>query len=185
MELTESISEINRQLIDLFGIDTLNGIPIFRVVWSNNQFEKRLVDTTDTGIILVTPIVREVPKYKQWIQNRYILERLVLVPEVNQSELPTQKLSYEPLWVFQNSKGNPLPPAIWACKFIIDTIYAAMGKRSLRKYVDAEEQNPVEEREKRIAILSEELFGDESGLLGTTITGETVAYTGAPKIKES
>ena len=175
MELTESISEINRQLIDLFGIDTVNGIPIFRVVWSNNQFEKRLMNTTDTGIILLSPVVREVLKYGNWIQDRYILERLVLVPEINKSELPSQKISYEPLWVFQNSRGDPLPPAVWACKFIIDTIYAAMGKKSLRKYVDAEEQNPVEEREKRVAKLYEELFGDESSLLGRTITGEAIA----------
>lgn len=185
MELTETVESINRQLIDLFGIDTITGLPIFRVVWSNNQFEKRLMDTTDTGIILLTPVVREVPKYKQWIRDKFILERLVLIPDVNQSELPTQKLSYEPLWVFQNSQGDPLPPALWACKFVVDTVYAAMGKRSLRKYVDVEEQNPVEEREKRIEKLTEELFGDESGLLGTTITGETVAYTGAPKIRES
>lgn len=185
MELTETVESINRQLIDLFGIDTITGLPIFRVVWSNNQLEKRLMDTTDTGIILLTPVVREVLKYKQWVRDKFILERLVLIPDVNQSELPAQKLSYEPLWVFQNSQGDPLPPALWACKFIIDTVYAAMGKRSLRKYVDVEEQNPVEEREKRIAMLTEELFGDESGLLGTTITGETVAYTGAPKIRES
>jgi hypothetical protein len=185
VELTESVSEINRQLVDLFGIDTITGMPIFRVVWSNDQLEKRLVDTTDTGIILLNPEVRQVPKYKQWIIDKYVLERLVLIPDVNKSELPSQKLSYEPLWVFMNEKGEALPPVLWACKFVIDTVYAAMGKKSLRKYVDAEEQNPVEEREKRIATLTEELFGDESGLLGTTITGETVAYTGAPKIKES
>ena len=175
MELTETVESINRQLIDLFGIDTINGISIFRVVWSNNQFEKRLVDTTDTGIILLTPVVREVPKYKPWILDRWVLERLVLIPEINKSELPAQKLSYEPIWVFQNSNGDPLPPAIWACKFIIDTIYAAMGKKSLRKYEDVEEQNPTEEREKRVAKLYEELFGDESSLLGRTITGEAIA----------
>jgi hypothetical protein len=183
MELTESIESINRQLVDLFGIDTITGKPIFRVVWAQDQLEKRLVDTTNEGLFLLTPEVREVIKYP-WIKEKYLLERLVLVPDNNKSELPTQRQSYEPLWVFMDSDGNPLPPALWACKFVIDTVYAAMGKKSLRKYVDAEEENPPEEREKRIEKLTEELFGDESGLLGTTITGETVAYTGAPK-KES
>lgn len=184
MELTESIPEINRQLADLFGIDTITGQPIWKVVWSEDQYEKRMMEYSDGGILLLQPEVRLVPKYKQWIQEKWVLERLVLVPDINKDDLPTEKLSYEPIHVFMDSKGNPLPPAIWACQFIIDAVYAAMGKRSLRKYVDPEINEPEEEKRKRVEKLTEELFGDESGLLGTTITGETVAYTGAPK-KES
>ncbi len=174
MELTESIESINRQIIDLFGIDTVTGDAMWRVVWSEDQYEKRLVDTTPEGLFLLTPVVREVSKYKQWVHEKWVLERLVLVPDVNKNELPSQKVSYEPIWVFEDKEGDSLPPTVWACKFIIDTVYAAMGKRGLRKYVDEEEKNPVETREKRIDKLQEELFGDESGLLGTTITGESI-----------
>lgn len=174
MELAEPIESINKQLIDLFGVDTATGKPIFRVVWSEDQFEMRLTDRTDSGIQLLTPTLRELPKYKQWIVERWVLERLVIVPELNIKELAGIKLSYEPLWVFSGKSGQYVPPTVWACKFIIDTLYAALGKESLVKYVDEEVTNPTETRNKRVKILEEELFGDESNILGRTITGEAI-----------
>lgn len=174
MELAEPIESINRQLIDLFGIDTATGRPIFRVVWSEDQFEMRKTDRTKEGLLLLVPEVVELPKYRQWIKQRYVLERLVIVPEINQDELPTSKLSYEPLWVFEGKDKQYVPPTLWACKFVIDTLYAALGKHSLAKYVDEEARNPIESREERIKKLEEELFGDESSILGRTITGEAI-----------
>jgi hypothetical protein len=174
MELTEPIESINQQLIDLFGIDTVTGQPIFRVVWSEDQLEKRLTDTTLEGLQLLYPEIALLPKYRQWIQEKWVLERLVIVPEVNESELLNVKLSYEPLWVFQNDREEYLPPTLWAAKFVVDTVYAAMGKKSLAKYVDEEAKNPEEFREKRINQLQEELFGDESNLLLRTVTGEAI-----------
>lgn len=174
MELAESIESINRQLIDLFGLDTTSGQPMFRVVWSEDQFEKRLMNTTKEGFILITPMVMEVPKYRQWVVERYVLERLVIVPEENRDELVGTKKSYEPLWVFKGKDDRYVPPTIWGCKFVIDTLYAALGKQSLVRYVDEEAKNPVETREGRIEKLQEELFGDESSLLGRTITGEAI-----------
>lgn len=187
MELTEPIESINKQLVDLFGIDTITSQPMFRVVWAADQLEKRISKFTLEGLEMMYPQVMELPKYNQRDKNwkdRFILERLVLVPEVNQSELTTA-LSYEPLWVFRDRLDNYLPPTLWACKFVIDTLFAAMGKKGMRKYVDAEEKNPQEEKEKRINKLEEELFGDESALLGRTITGEAVAYTGEPKTEDA
>lgn len=174
MELAEPIESINSQLIDLFGVDTATGQPMFRVVWSELQFEKRLTDRTDSGIQLIAPVVRELPKYRQWITDRWVLERLVVVPEQNIPELVGIKLSYEPLWVFRGKFDQYVPPTLWGCKFVIDTLYAALGKQSLAKYVDEEEKHPVEAREKRIEKLTEELFGDESNILGRTITGEAI-----------
>lgn len=174
MELAEPIESINKQLIDLFGLDTATGQPIFRVVWSDDQFEKRLTDRTDGGILLITPVVKLLPKYKQWVDARYVLERLVIVPEQNIQELAGIKLSYEPLWVFRDKFDRYVPPTLWACKFVIDTLYAAMGKTSLAKYVDEEALHPEEVRNQRIDKLTEELFGDESDILGRTITGEAV-----------
>jgi hypothetical protein len=173
MELTEPIESINKQLKELFGVDTVTGKPLFRVVWSEDQLEKRQIWNTLEGLQLLSPIVRELPKYRQWIQEKYVLERLVAVPEFQQEEIGV-KVSYEPLWVFEDKRGNALPPAVWACKFCIDTVYAAMGRTGLRKYVDEEAQYPEEAREKRIKEYEEQLFGDESSLLGRTITGEAV-----------
>jgi len=176
LELTESIESINQQLIDLFGIDTITGKSLFRIVWSEDQFEKRLTSFTDNGLALLYPEVRLLPKYRQWIQNKYVLERLCVVPEINQDEIPTDKLSYEPIWVFEKKDGVAIPPTLWASKFVIDSLYAAMGKKSLRKYIDDEAKNPEEYKEKRLKEYEEQLFGDESSLLGRTITGEAVGY---------
>lgn len=175
MELTEKIEDINRQLIDLFGMDTSTGRPMFRVVWSEDQYEMRMTNVTKDGFFLLTPMLAELPKYKQWIQEKYVLERLVVVPDINREELPTSKLSYEPLWVFRGKNEEYVPPTLWGCKFVIDTLYAALGKQSLAKYIDQEAKNPIEAREGRIKKLEQELFGDESFLMGRTITGEAIA----------
>lgn len=167
------LSEINQLLRDFFGVDTITYQPLWRVVWSDDQYEKRLTDRTDSGVCLLFPEVRELPKYG-YIKHKYVLEQLVLVPDVQLAELPAQRVSYEPMWVFEDKHGNALPPVFWACKFVVDTVYAAKGKKSMAKYIDEEAKNPIESREARINQLTEELFGDESSLLGRTVTGETI-----------
>ena len=166
----ETVESINKQLKDLFGVDTITGLSIWRVVWSEDQFEKRLGtydDYTKAGLYLRTVTeVREVPKYKQWIKERYVLEQLVLVPEINKDELPTQKMSYEPLWVFQTTSGAYLPPKVEACKLIADSVYAAMDKSNLAKYKDPlsglNSEDLVAQKAQEIDNLQEELFGNES-----------------------
>ncbi len=169
MELSESVESINRQLRDQFGISTESSEPIFRIVFSDHQKEKRLVDTTDKGIVLLQPEVREVPKY-QWIRARFVLEQLVLVPDPNIKELPTSHVSYEPLWIFETQKGVYLPPRFDAAKLIIDTMYAALGKSGLKKYVDPKEGQTLDERKEEVEVIVKELFGNE------TETGDALAY---------
>ncbi len=184
-ELPADVKQININLRNLFGIDTETSRPMWRVSWSNDQYEKRLTDRTPEGLQLLQPIVKELPKY-QWIKSRWILERLCLVPLVNMAELPSQTQSYECMWIFQHARTEEaLPPNLQVAKFVVDTVYAAMGKSSMARYIDEESKNPIESREKRINELTEALFGDESSLLGRTVTGEAVAYTGEPKIKAS
>jgi len=178
MELTETIESINRQLVDLYGIDTITGQPIWRVVWSEDQFEHRLGtydDFTPAGLYLRTVTeVRYVPKYSQWISEKYVLERLVVVPETNAGDLPATKLSYEPMYPFQGNRGEYLPPRLDAAKFVIDAVLAAMGKSTLVKYKDpasglsTEEQ--MEVKSKEINTLQKELFGNE------TDTGDALAH---------
>lgn len=172
--MAETVVTINRLLRETFGIDTVTGIAIWRVVFADDQYEKRMTDTTDTGIQLLTPEVRLMPKYP-WIRGKWVLERLVLVPEINQEELVGQKLSYEPIWPFEDKDGNPLPPKWAACKFVVDTVYAALGKQSLAKYKDPDQDGHAEDRrQERVKQIEEELFGDESGLLNMTNTGQGI-----------
>lgn len=165
----ERLDDLNARLIDHYGIDTSTGRPIFRIVWANDQLEKRMVNELDSGIYLLHPEVREVKKYP-YLKDLYVLERLVVIPEVNQKELPTSKLSYEPIWAYRDADGAPLPPVWTPTKFIVDTLYAALGKKSLRKYVDTEENTTPEGLDQRIVKLQEELFGNE------TDAGDALAY---------
>jgi hypothetical protein len=166
----ENIKSLNNQLVSLFGIDTMTGRSIWRIVFSEDQFEKRLGtydDFTESGIFIRTVTeVREVPKYRQWIQNKFVLERLVIVPEINRDELPISKLSYEPMFVFEDKRGNALPPKMEVCKIVIDTVYAAKGKQSLAKYKDPESnhENALELQKQRVDEIYEEVFGDETNV---------------------
>jgi hypothetical protein len=146
--------------------------PMWRVSWSEDQYEKRKSDVTASGIQLLTPQVMEFKKYS-YIKDRYLLENWVIVPEFQQNELCGVKKSYECMWNFSDSLGRPIIPTFEACKFIIDAVNAVKGKSSLHRYIEPEENgNTPEAIEKRTDKLVEELFGDESGLLLRTVTGE-------------
>src|SRR5690348_16564919 len=114
--MLESVETLNNRLLEYFG--KFNDQPKWRVVWSEDQFEKRLTHYTDEGFQLLTPRMVELPKYKQWIHNKYVLEKLCVVPDGQKHELVTN-LSYEPMWVFEDSIGNPLPPKWEAINLIV------------------------------------------------------------------
>lgn len=155
MEITEPVESINIQLKDLYGQDTLSGLPIWRVSWSETQTEKQLVNITENGVQLLYPEVREVKKYLGFIKDKYILERLVLVEGINAKMLPTQKTSYEPVWIFETQNGVYLPPKMEVCQIVIDHVYNAQGKKNnLDKYVNP---NTLEETKKRLDNIVEEL----------------------------
>lgn len=177
MELSENVETINRQLVEHFGFDSDTRDPMWRVVISDHQYEKRETEWSPEGLHFVDPQVMELPKYP-WIKGRWILERLVLVPEVNRRELLDKTKSYEVIWVFETQQGAYLPPKFEAAKFVIDTVYAAQGKRSMRKYIDEEAKNPVEKREERIKNITTELFGNETDTGDALAHGEGVGYTG-------
>lgn len=163
MELVEDIEVLNKRLIDYYG-KTLEGNAIFRIVWSEDQFENRLTNYTKDGFELLTPEVKLLPKYRQWIQERYVLEQLVAVPEFQQEELGI-KISYEPLYVYADKNLNYLPPKWEATQFIIDMMLAAKGVRPMgAKYVDPDKDQPLEKRIARIEKLERELWGNETDI---------------------
>jgi hypothetical protein len=168
----ESIEILNSRLIDYYGIDSSTGQPMFRIVWANNETEKRLIEESDNGVRFLYPVVREVKKYP-YLKDLYVLERLVVIPPVNQDELPASKLSYEPIWAYRGVNGESQIPIWEATEFVVDALYAALGKKSLAKYVDSEKNTTPEGREERITELQEELFGNE------TDVGDALAYNGA------
>lgn len=165
MELRESIESINKKLLEEFGSEFGNA-PRFRVVFSEDQYEKRLTNFTDEGFELIQPEVRLLPKYKQWIREKYVLERLV--PVTGETDLVV-KVSYEPAWVFQDKHGNYLPPFYDGCKFVIESLFQAMGRKDT--FVKYKDKNlSVEEREAELKRVQDQLFGNE------TDVGDHLAY---------
>jgi hypothetical protein len=125
MELVESIETINEQLRRTYGIDSISSRPIYRVVWANDELEKRLMHFTDAGIQLLTPEIREVPKYTQWAKDRYILRTIKLCQKLiapEKMQMTVSKVSYEPIWSFVDNKLNYLPPRFEVAKVVIDTV---------------------------------------------------------------
>jgi hypothetical protein len=172
MEDPRIIEAINKALRDEYGIETTSDRPIYRVVWSNDQYEKRMSTHSPEGMEYLYPQLIEVPKYKQWAKDRYILERLSYV-ETEQGEnaqMTVNKVSYEPIWSFVNNKLEYLPPRYEVCKIVIDAIHAAIyGDHSLAKYKD-DNAGSLEETQQRVSKLQDELFGNE------TDTGDAMAH---------
>ena len=103
--LTPEAKYINDQLIRTFGF--LNSRPKFRIVWTGDQFEKRLGEYTDWDgdkkIRTITE-VREVPKYPFVKPPWWMLERAVEF----QDESIKNPNYYEGLYLFRHftDKGD-------------------------------------------------------------------------------
>lgn len=171
MILLETLEILNRRLIEYYG-KFENGEAHWRVIFAGDQTEKRWVNETKDGFKLLTPYVDEVPKYT-YNRNKYILERLIPVPSGVQCSL-INKISYEPLWTFEDNKGNPLPPKWEVIVIVINTVYKAAANSVGVKYKeDEKELNTPEAIEYRIKLLEEQLFGNESKI------GDALAYDNA------
>ena len=176
MELRESIESINEKLLREYGVEVnCSNQPKFRVVFSDDEYEKRWTDCTDEGFELLQPEVRLLPKYKQWVRGKYILERLI--PVIGETDLTT-KVSYEPAWVFQDKNGNYLPPFFEGCKHIIESMHSAIDKAgAFTKYKD--KNITPEEHLAHIKKVEDELFGNE------TPVGDALAYGSGVVVPEN
>lgn len=172
MELREPIEFINKRLMQEFGKD-LDGRARFRVVFSEDQYEKRWTRFTKEGFELLEPTVVELPKYKQYIHQKYILE--ALTPVEGESDL-VEEVVYEPIWTFQDKNGNYLPPFYDGCKFLIEVRYASMGRSDVfDKYKD--ESISKEARMAEIERVEKELFGNETEVGDALAYGSGVGFT--------
>jgi len=165
--MIEAIEKLNKRLDDHFGHDDL-GRAIWKIVWSDDQKEKRQTMYTKEGLELLYPVVIELPKYP-YIKEKWILERLVLVPEFQRPELADVMISYEPMWTFEDKHGRALYPKWEAVRTIIDCVYLAIGKyNAFVKYKDPDSgkttKQIVEEKRERIKQIQEDLFGNENDI---------------------
>lgn len=166
--MLESVEVINKRLEEHWGLFESTYVK-YRVVFSDNEVESRTgewVDTDASGNFIRRVFeTRQVKKYP-WIQGKYVLEQLTVVPEGHRNEL-TEKLSYEPLWVFEDKNGNALPPKWEAIEIIVDTVLKQIHGTEYKgrvKYKDpySDPKTAREVKEAEIDKLTEELFGNET-----------------------
>jgi len=172
--LPSEFEAFNQRLIELYGrMDT--NLPYFRLVWSDDVYEKRWMTHTDEGFQLLFPEVREVPKYKGWKSNRYVLEGLQEVQ--GETDIPA-KISYEPIWTFQDRNGEYLIPIWPAIQLILETLKENVEKAGTVKYKDPESdpKEAMEVQEQRVKEYEEALFGNESKITTALSHRSGVAY---------
>src|SRR5215471_2559895 len=166
---TEGLDVLNRRLVEKYG--NFSGDPMFpmyRIVWSGDQYEHRWVEYTPEGL-QCAPYVRQMPKYRQWQGDCFILERCLVLPPG--SDIETEHgFGYEPLWAYKTHNNEPVPPVWFATELIIETVLEAAAKAVGTKYTpryrdpDAglNKKDLIEKREERLKQLEKELFGNET-----------------------
>ena len=161
--------ELNK-FLEKFGF-TLDGKQIYRLVWSDSEFEWRKgVFREFLGEIFLreTIGIKEVRKYN-YIHARWILERNFPPEFVNNSEIANPNY-YEPIYVFQDRFGSYLEPTEKVLDFLI---------RAAENNTPATESelisNLKEKDEKEIQQIADALEVSELGV-GIRL-GESIAYT--------
>lgn len=110
------VDAINESLLQNFRV--LDGRPIYRLVWSDYQLEKRVGDFTDWyGHILIRQehkCLREVKKYWYFEKPCFVLEKLIFMQgeqalkEITLELVEARNGTYEPIYAFRDAEGNPL-----------------------------------------------------------------------------
>lgn len=154
---TPEVERINELLERDYGRFD-NGRAMYRVVWSNDQYEHRYGtynDFTSEGIFIRTVSeVREVPKYKSYMLPQFVLEKCCPVPVGCDLD---QKVSYEPLFGFRG-----LPVSYDICKIVIDSVLEKMNLSKYPKYTEDElEGNSIEAQNYRAEKIAKEFDHDE------------------------
>ena len=168
--MTQDCIDINKWLQKTYGKNVI-GKPKFRLVWSEEITENRKGEWNEfCGNLFLRTVkgVRLVKKYN-YITERYILEGWYDADLSTNGEIPDAKNGdYVPVYVFEDSKGNPLPVTYKALEFIIASVQGRVRKD--------EEISEEKTNEQEIAKTVES-FDDHPGYFKTS--GETrnaVAY---------
>jgi hypothetical protein len=146
-----TLSHCNKILLERYGTHVFDSKPIFRIVFSNNELEYR---KGLFGPLMIFPEVRQVPKYP-YAKNCFVLEKFAYIGQ--QPELVNVSgYSYEPIWVFQDAKGQP-QELLWEA--VEALIYKLMNHTIERKndsMVRGEHQAIIDkEAEENLVILED------------------------------
>ena len=164
------IEMCNKDLKDRYGTDETFR-PIFRLVWSDDQIEKRFGTISEYyGSIFVREVtgLHEVPKY-MYIQHRWVLEKLMFAMTDKVIGLDLDNRCYEPVYTFEDKFGNALPVEWWAVEMIVKRLLGVMSgdvERKTQKDCDREEDAQYW---KEVAYTENVLANEQGGDIATKL----------------
>lgn len=161
MQINSDVDLINKQLKS-YGVNIYND-PFFRVVFSDDQVEKRKGVYRDfSGEIFIREVeeIREVRKYP-WIKGKWILERWAHGSLARHPDLVTFKDGvYICVYTFQDINFNYLPPLWKVCEIIVNHLLNPRRGSEIRsedQILEAKlEEQEVTEIEQGLIIQSDE-----------------------------
>lgn len=171
------VNNINKRLQTVHGVNDY-GQPMFRIVFSDDQLEKRFGKYAEFyGPIFIREFsgLRENKKY-WYIQHKWVLERWMPSLSVYDRMIPgTSEGSYEPIYVFQDANGNPLPVVEEVANRVIHTLFNPKLPGDRASDLKAEEEKEMTEEIKHF----EDVIADAGGSwLNVQMHGkEAVGYT--------
>jgi len=156
------VDDINKN-IKVHGTNQY-GDPLFRVVFSDDQTEKRNGIYDDySGNIYIRTVreIREVKKYP-WIKGKWILERWAPGETSYHPSLKTDKNGvYICVYVFQDVNQNYLPPLLKVAEIVINNLLHPRSSGEMiaedKEILAKEEEVEVDKIEKEIVIQSDEV----------------------------
>lgn len=136
---------------------SIDGRRLFRIIWSESAFENRhgtFREFTESGLFIreVTE-TRRVRKYN-YIHNRWIFEAWAPGNLTANRELPdATNGDYVPVYVFENKRGEYLPPNEKVVRFLIAAVYgkvkrdevpsqAYLEEREIQQQVESMDDHP-------------------------------------------
>jgi hypothetical protein len=140
------VRNINKWLKNNYGKDLLSR-PIFRLVWSEDEIEKRAGTFEDYYVPIYMGAfrgVREVKKYANPIyKERYILEKLIF--GIDNKEIWGDTVRdgiYEPIWVFRGPGDTFQMPTYKTVAFVLRMLLGEKERRN-QKMEDSDDESAM------------------------------------------
>lgn len=161
MKTNLTVNLINK-VIRNYGLNIYND-PIFRVVFSDDQIEKRrgTFNEYHRNLFIRTVYgIKEVQKYP-WIRGKWILERWASGELAHHNSLETDRNGvYVCVYIFQDVNCNYLPPLLKVAEIIIDNLLHPRNKdEAINQDLEIEinkEEEEIDKIETELKIESDE-----------------------------
>ena len=177
-----NIKDANK-LLSSYGSNP-HGKPIFRIVWSDNEYEMRKgvfeEQTKESKIYLRTVVATERVKKYPYLKQMYLFEKWFDSPNIE--ELPESINGiYECIYAFKTKDEVPLPLDEDFIKFIASSLIKTVDKSKNKQTLE----EAILNLERKLDEREEDILDDASPLLAMQLhLGEAVSFTNTNKEKK-